>query len=103
MKKLSTDEQIVLFNIPEGKKNAISRAALAAGAGYSDRTIRRIIAQLQEKGYMICNLSGGAGYFIAVDPDDVSDYYRQEKARAVSIFKRIRPMRNYLRREGRAV
>ena len=102
MKKLSTDEMRVLEHIPVGKTNAVSRAFLAISAGYSDRTIRRIIAQLREKGYLICNLSG-CGYFIATDPDEVSEFYWQEKTRAKSIFKALTPMRTYLRKEGRAV
>ena len=103
MKKLSTEEMEVLFYIPEGKKNAISRGALAASAGYSDRHVREIIAQLQQKGYMICNMSGGEGYFVAADLDEIEAYYRQEQARAVSIFKRIKPMRQVLKLNGRAV
>ena len=103
MKKLSIEEIEVLCHIREGKKNAISRTALAASAGYSDRRVRDIIAQLQEKGYMICNLSKGEGYFIAVEPDIIEKYYWQEKSRAVSIFKRIRHMRAWLRKNGRAV
>lgn len=103
MIKLSTEEMEVITFIPKGKKNAISRGALAASAGYSDRRVREIIVQLQQKGYMICNMSGGEGYFIAADLDEIDAYYRQEKARAVSIFKRIKPMRQVLKLNGRTV
>lgn len=103
MKKLTSDEMEVLMHIPDGKKNAISRGALAASAGYSDRNIRRIISQLREKGYIIINLSGGGGYFITSDPDEIEEYYWQEKSRAMSIFKSLKPFRAELRKAGRAV
>ena len=100
MHKEMTD---VLFFIPEGKKNAISRSELAASAGYSDRTIRQIISQLREKGYLICSSSEGGGYFIATDPDEASEFYWQEKNRAISIFRSLSPIRAYLKEKGRAV
>ena len=100
---VSNEMMDVLFNIPEGKENAVSRAALCAASGYSDRLIRRIIAQLREEGYMILNRQDGKGYYISDDPDEIERQYRQDTARAMSILKRRKNMRKFLKEAGRPV
>ena len=99
---MMTSEQMnVLFHLPLGKDNAVSREELSASAGYSDRLTRKIIAQLRENGYLICNFGGG--YYISTDLDDIERQYRQDTARAMSILKRRKAMRKILKECGRKV
>lgn len=100
---MTTEQLMVLFHIPVGKENAIPRTELCASVGYGDRMTRRIIAQLREEGYMICNLSDGKGYYITSDLDEIDRQYRQITARAMSLLKTRKHMRKILKDHGRKV
>lgn len=91
----------ILDFIPKEKTNAISREALCDLTGYDDRKNRLIISQLRAEGNLICNR--GKGYYIAADLDDIERQYRADKARAMSILKRLKVMRAILRDAGRRV
>ena len=100
---LTADEVIILSHIPKKKETAISRAELAASAGYCDRFVRRIIARLREKGYMIVNRQDGSGYYISDDIDEIERQYWQDRKRALSILKRQKELRKILKAKGRKV
>lgn len=87
--------------IPHGRKNAISREDLAAALHTTDRKMRRAVAEAKKQGLMICN--DGDGYY---QSDELSDLYRQykrETARAMSILKARKPIRDALKAAGRPV
>lgn len=98
---MTNDMMTMLFYIPEGRENAISRSELRTAAGYSDRRMRNIIARLREEGYLICN--DGCGYYITDDLDEIEKQYKQDTSRALSILKRRKHMRKILKANGRAV
>ena len=98
---MTTEQMNVLYYIPNGKENAVPRAELSASVGYSDRVTRRIIAQLRDEGYIICNF--GNGYYITSDLDEIERQYKQDTARAMSILKRRKTMRRILKEAGRKV
>ena len=101
--KLSVEAQLVVGLIPAGKENAIPRPWLAARAGMTDRIVRKHIAEAIEAGEFVMNDQDGAGYYIADDLDDVERRYRQEKARAIAILKKLKAMRRKLKEAGRDV
>lgn len=101
--KLTPEQMCVMFYLPTGKKNAITRTALCAAAGYGDRTVRKIIAELRANGYMIMNDQDGCGYYISDDLNEIERQYKQDTARAMTILKRRKHMRKLLKDAGRAV
>lgn len=103
MMAVTAEMMDVLYLIPKGKENAVSRAALCAAAGYSDRLTRRIIAQLRDEGYIIINDQNGKGYYLSDDLDEIEKQYKQDTARAMAILKRRKYMRKMLKEAGRPV
>lgn len=103
MMTVTAEMMEVLFAIPEGKENAVSRTELCASVGYSDRMTRRIISQLREEGYIIINDQNGRGYYLTNDLDEIEKQYKQDTARALSILKRRKTMRKMLKDAGRPV
>lgn len=87
--------------IPHGRRNAISRADLAAALHTTDRKMRKAVAEAKKQGVMICN--DGDGYYQSDELSDLWRQYRRETARAMSILKARKPMREVLKAAGRPV
>lgn len=87
--------------IPSGRRNAISREDLAAALHTTDRKMRKAVAEAKKQGLMICN--DGDGYYQSDDLSDLWRQYRRETARAMSILKELKPMRDVLKAAGRPV
>ena len=67
----------------------------------SDREMRQAIEELRrtdDLGALICSSSGSAGYWLAVDLDELLDSYREERRRAINILVTIRSRLNRGRR-----
>ena len=67
--------------LPRGEKNI------------SDREMRQAIEELRrtdDQGALICSSSGGGGYWLAVDLDELLESYREERRRAINILVTIR-------------
>lgn len=86
--------------IPEGRANAVTRAYLRTMTGMSDRAVRKEIEQLRSEGLLICNNSDGYGYYISNDLEELKQQYQADTARALSILKRRKYIRNYLKQRG---
>lgn len=59
----------------------------------SDREMRQAIEELRrtdDMGALICSSSGGGGYWLAVDLDELLESYREERRRAINILVTIR-------------
>lgn len=89
--------------IPEGKENAVSREVLATRLGLPDRTVRRLIEEARDRGEMICNDGDGEGYYLACDIGQIERQYRKDRARALTVLKRLKTMRKMLRDAGKEV
>ena len=89
--------------IPEGKENAISREVLARRLGLTDRQTRKLIEEARDRGVLICNDGDGTGYFLACDLGQIERQYRKDRARALSVLKRLKTMRTMLRDAGKEV
>ena len=87
--------------IPKGRRNAISREDLAAALHTTDRKMRKAVAEAKMQGVMICN--DGDGYYQSDELNDLWRQYRRETARAMSILKARKPMRDVLKAAGRPV
>ena len=87
--------------IPSGRRNAISREDLAAALHTTDRKMRKAVAEAKKQGLMICN--DGDGYYQSDELSDLWRQYRRETARAMSILKARKPMREVLKAAGRPV
>lgn len=92
--------QFILAEIPFGKDKAVTRRRLCLATGLSDRQVRRSIEELRHV-YVILNDQDGEGYYRSYDLGEIERCYRQERARALSVLRRLRPMRTLLRGGGR--
>lgn len=90
-------------DIPIGKENSITRAALAKKWGVDDRTCRRRVAALRadlfEDEYIIISHSNGGknGYYRSKNVDEIRHYYNETKKRAINTFKPLKKMRRVLK------
>ena len=98
--RMSDRAEIVLDAIPYGKENAVTREYLAARTGLPDRQVRKAIEEIR-RSHIILNDQDGKGYYRSWDLDDIERFYRQERARALAVLYRMRPMRILLRGGGR--
>jgi transcriptional regulator with XRE-family HTH domain len=80
-----------------GKDAAISRRRLAELLDVPDRTLRKIIEEARNDGYLIINDGDGRGYFLAATSAEIERHFRQENARAMSILKRLKAARTRLK------
>jgi biotin operon repressor len=98
--RMSDRNEIVLDAIPYGKDRAVTREYLAAKTGLPDRQVRKAIEEIR-RSHIILNDQDGKGYYRSYDLDDIERFYRQERARALAVLYRMKPMRNLLRGGGR--
>lgn len=84
-----------------GKQNAITRSALCALTGLSDRTVRQEIENARHAGYIILNDGDGKGYYLTTDVDRIERQYRQNERRAKAILHYNKHLRAGLRKAGR--
>lgn len=90
-----------LNDIPRGKENAVSRETLAALWGTDVRGVSTIIADLRNQGELIA--SSGAGIYFPGDIDELAEFYRTARRRALSILKTLKTSRRELKNAGRLV
>lgn len=87
--------------IPHGKANAITREELCRKlGGINDRAARELIEQARINGVFILNAQNGKGYYQSDDISELEKQYRQDTARALSILKRRKPLRDALKAAG---
>lgn len=98
--RMSDRNEIVLDAIPFGRDRAISRKDLAAKTGLPDRAVRKAIEEIRRT-HIVLNDQNGEGYYRSYDLGDIERNYRQERARALAVLYRLRPMRELLRGGGR--
>lgn len=89
--------------IPFGRRNAISRTALAKKLGMSDRQMRKAIEDARSEGLIILCECNGRGYYQSDDLNEIHIQYIQDTNRAMAILKRRKPMRELLKAAGRSV
>ena len=82
--------------IPTGHRNGVSREYLQHRTGETDRTNRDNIQCSED---LILNLQDGKGYFKPSHSEKslVRQYYKQERARAMSVLKRLTKVKKWLK------
>lgn len=98
--ELSEASERIAQAIPFGQQNAVTRKRLANQLGLSDRQMRLHIQQARDEGVIILNLQDGRGYYQSADVSEMTAQYWQDKARALSILKRLKAMRKILNEAG---
>ena len=92
------------FDIPIGRKNAISRAALAAKWGVSDREARDIVAAMRTERttdlYAIISLSNHAGYWRSIETSELIAYARERRSRGAKEFAAASDAERVLQTQG---
>lgn len=89
--------------IPTGHRNAISRDELSRRTSLCDRHVRELLETARDLGVLICNDQDGKGYYIAETPEEIERQYKRDRARALSVFKRLKASRAALKLAGRPV
>lgn len=92
--------EILKEKIPFGKENAIRREMLSNELGISDRAMREAIEQARADGMMIINIGDGSGYYQTNNLEEIAAQYHKDTARALSVLKRRKPMRDRLKSAG---
>ena len=96
---MESEKLLVENYIPHGSTNAVSRRELCSLLGMEDRILRKNIeSAITDRGVLIVNV--GAGYFIPDDSEEdkscMESYLRSESAKARSIFRRLKAVRQRL-------
>lgn len=81
---------------------ARSRKWLVSATKLNDRTVRSCIEAARADGIFIVTAPCG-GYYITDDLDVIERQYRIDRARAISVLRRLKPMRLYLKENGVAL
>lgn len=89
--------------IPFGRRNAISRGALAGKLGMTDRQMRKAVEEARKDGLIILCECNGRGYWQSNDLVEMQQQYRQDTNRALSILDRRKPLRDALLEAGMPV
>jgi hypothetical protein len=76
----------IINNIGTGKENAITRTALCAITGLSDRAVRQAIEDARHDGQIIINEQRGGGYYRPSCIEDIERQFKQNEHRALSIL-----------------
>ncbi len=84
----------LLEMIPKGKENGISNKDLQKALGVNRRRVCELIAQARKSGAVIC--SGVSGYYRPADTAELEEFYRINRARAISLLAVLKQSRREL-------
>ena len=83
-----------------GHDNAMPRWRLAWLMKMDDRSVRELLETARCAGVLVCNDQDGKGYYIAETEQEIARQYRRDKARFLSIAKRLKPFRAAMKEAG---
>ena len=63
----------------------------------------KLIEEARDRGELICNDGDGEGYYRSYDIGQIERQYRVDRARAMSVMKRLKTMRRMLNDAGKEV
>lgn len=86
--------------IPYGRENAISRKELIQKTKLTDRQVRHSIQLARDNGELILNLSNGYYRARETDIDELTAQYFVDRARALTVLKRLKTLRRILKEAG---
>lgn len=76
------------------KDNPVTREDIMSTFCVSDRTARKMIETLREKGVRVCGQNMDRGYWIAKSQKEYEVFRRDYVSKAVTIFRRAKNMDN---------
>lgn len=86
--------------IPVGKENAITYGQLEKKWGMSERSVRKMLADLSRfdngDNYILIRSSAGRGFYLTDDPADIAAYKRECRSRAVKTFAPLKKINRVL-------
>lgn len=77
-----------------------TRKQLCEELDISDRHLRELISKARKYGYSINNTGKGDGYYLSLSKDEMTQFYRKEYGRAMSILKNLKKLRTQLKAWG---
>lgn len=89
----------VVAELHHSPSMARSRKWLASATHLTDRTVRSCIEAARTDGIFIVAAPTG-GYYITDDLEIIERQYRIDRARALSVLRRLKPMREHLKENG---
>lgn len=89
----------LLYIIPEGRENAISRDTLRRITGMNDREIRLKIKRLIRQGHPILSSSSAKGYWQSADIDEIGRFVCESDHRRATEAHTVEPLRRLVARE----
>jgi len=90
--------QMVDKYLHRGHSLAVTRSSLSMATGYNDRVVRELLEIARNEGALICNDQDGHGYYLAETEEEIERQYKRDRARALSVLKRLKPYRTALRK-----
>ena len=84
--------------IPKGKINAIPSVELSRRTGLVSRDIEKAVFEARKSGVAVC--SSAKGYFVPSNAAEALQYYAAQQSRIRSGNIALRPVREYIKREG---
>ena len=84
--------------IPVGKIEAVSSSELSRRTGLVSRDIEKAVFEARKNGVAVCSCS--KGYFIPNSADEALQYFASQQSRIKSGNIALRPIREYIKREG---
>lgn len=84
--------------IPVGKLNAIPSPELSRRTGLVSRDIEKAVFEARKSGIAVCSCA--KGYFIPNTADEALQYFAAQQSRIRSGNIALRPVREYIKREG---
>lgn len=96
---INLNEAQVYNMLGYGKSSAITGQQIADSTGLVVREVRAVMEQLRRE-HIIVNDQDGTGYYLSNEPQEAQRYYWQEYSRAISILRRLKPVREFLKANG---
>ena len=82
--------------IPYGRENAVTRAELSRLTGLPDRAVRDLIKRQVASGARILSSSGGRGYWMSDDVDEVAAFVEETRRRSKSTVLNVLPLERWV-------
>lgn len=90
-------KSMVLIQAGRDKRSARTGHWISQLTGINERAVRELIEELRGDGHLICNDQDGQGYYLSDDLEDIRRQCARDRARALSVLKRLRPFRRKIR------
>lgn len=87
--RLQVPLQVIYDALKEGEENATTSKTLCAAFHLSERELRQNIESLRRSGLVI--LSSTKGYYLAGTIDELRRFVKQERSRALSVLRILKP------------